>query len=61
MARSLRVNTTTEPRPAISTGSTRPQLAAILPLPLKRRPDHMIHYSEDIILATNAAWPRQKL
>lgn len=24
------------------------QFAAILPLPLKRRPDHMIHYSEDI-------------
>jgi monofunctional glycosyltransferase len=25
------------------------QLAAILPLPLKRRPDHMIHYSEIIL------------
>jgi monofunctional glycosyltransferase len=25
------------------------QLAAILPLPLKRRPDHMIHYSEVIL------------
>jgi monofunctional glycosyltransferase len=25
------------------------QLAAILPLPLKRRPDHMIHYSELIL------------
>jgi monofunctional biosynthetic peptidoglycan transglycosylase len=25
------------------------QLAAILPLPLKRRPDHMVHYSEIIL------------
>jgi monofunctional biosynthetic peptidoglycan transglycosylase len=25
------------------------QLAAILPLPLKRRPEHMMHYSEIIL------------
>ena len=49
MAQTRRVTTSTKPRPGGVDRVQSVQLAAILPLPLKRRPERMTHYSAIIL------------
>ncbi len=44
-----RAITTTEPRPGISAREQAARLAAVLPAPLKRRPERMNKYSSIIL------------